>query len=154
MTIIPEKKQLEDHVQGAVASQFWSQSIQHSRSLTGQGCTAPCEPQPLSLNAPSGLSRTQFLVATRAVRVPVFPGYCDEHGGTVVDRVLFQHGGQNWWGAIIGRAKLQRAVKQRQNTRLVSSVSAMTVTGLYINSSKASWGQAAQAGRSKAARAG
>lgn len=38
----------------------------------------------------------------------------------VADRVLFQHGGQSWWGAIIGRAKLQRAVKRRHNTRLVS----------------------------------
>jgi hypothetical protein len=133
MPIIPEKRQLEDHVQGALSAQFWSQGIESARcdsryrmcntilqaqrfesfkqlciaetalvpelefastsaqpccaptcrSLTGQSCTAPGEPQPLPLNAPSGLSRTQFLVAAHAVRVPVFPSYCEEHGGTV-----------------------------------------------------------------------
>eukprot|EP00879_Flechtneria_rotunda_P024920 GHRR01026447.1.p1 GENE.GHRR01026447.1~~GHRR01026447.1.p1 ORF type:complete len:127 (+),score=11.14 GHRR01026447.1:166-546(+) len=83
MPIIPDKRQLKDHVNGAVAAQFWSQGIHNARSLTGQGYTAPCEPQPLRLNAPSGLSRTQFLVAAHAVRVPVFPGFCEEHGGTV-----------------------------------------------------------------------
>jgi hypothetical protein len=53
------------------------------RCLSGQACTAPCEPQPLRLSAPSGLSRTQFLVATRAARLPLFPAYCEDHGGTV-----------------------------------------------------------------------
>jgi hypothetical protein len=53
------------------------------RCLVDQACTSPCEPQPLRLTAPSGLSRAQFLVATRAVRLPIFPGYCSEHGGTV-----------------------------------------------------------------------
>lgn len=57
------------------------------RYLSGQACTSPCEPQPLRLTAPSGLSRAQFLVATRAVRLPIFPGYCDDHGGTVSSRV-------------------------------------------------------------------
>eukprot|EP00882_Tetradesmus_deserticola_P032039 GHRQ01036250.1.p1 GENE.GHRQ01036250.1~~GHRQ01036250.1.p1 ORF type:complete len:192 (+),score=29.26 GHRQ01036250.1:136-711(+) len=121
MPIIPEKRQLEDHVHGALAAQFWSQSIENTRSLNGLACTAPCEPQPLRLHAPSGLSRTQFLVAAHAVRVPVFPGFCDEHGGTVLDRVLLQSGGQKWWGALIGRAKLQRGIQQRSATTLVSA---------------------------------
>lgn len=60
----------------------------HCRYLSGQATTSPCEPQPLRLTAPSGLCRTQFLVATRAVRVPVFPGYCHEHGGTVRKQCL------------------------------------------------------------------
>ncbi|WIA21737.1 hypothetical protein OEZ85_000902 [Tetradesmus obliquus] len=118
MPVIPEKHQLEDHVHGALAAQFWSQGIENTRSLTGQACTAPCEPQPLRLHAPSGLSRTQFLVAAHAVRVPVFPGFCNEHGGTVLDRVLLQSGGKRWWGALIGRAKLQRGMQQRRSTTL------------------------------------
>jgi hypothetical protein len=40
----------------------------------------------------------------------------------VADRVLLQSGGQSWWGAIIGRAKLQRGVQQRSATTLVSMV--------------------------------
>eukprot|EP00775_Hariotina_reticulata_P006226 gene6226-6463_t len=119
MPIIPEKRQLEDHVQGALSAQFWSQGIESARSLTGYSCTAPGEPQPLSLNAPSGLSRTQFLVAAHAVRVPVFPSYCEQHGGTVADRVLLQSGGQKWWAALTGRVKVQRAVQQRSSTTLL-----------------------------------
>lgn len=46
----------------------------------------------------------------------------------VVDRVVVQHGGQNWWAALIGRAKVQRGVnqwkqlqQQQQRNRLVST---------------------------------
>jgi hypothetical protein len=42
-----------------------------------------CEPQPLQMTAPAGLSRTQFLIASHAVGLPLFPSVCGDHGGLV-----------------------------------------------------------------------
>lgn len=83
MPVIPEKHELEGHVHGSVAAQFWSQRVHSSKCVSGQSCTAACEPQPLPLCKPAGLSRTQFLIASQAVGLPVFPGFCGDHGGVV-----------------------------------------------------------------------
>jgi hypothetical protein len=40
----------------------------------------------------------------------------------VLDRVLLQSGGRSWWGALIGRVKLQRGLQQRHTTTLVRLV--------------------------------
>jgi len=38
----------------------------------------------------------------------------------VVDRVLVQSGSQSWWGALIGRGKLQRGWNQHTTHSIVS----------------------------------
>ena len=81
MPIVPEKQFLNQQIQGVVDCHFWNQAASSARDLTGTAPTLPCEPQPLSLCAPSGVSRVQFLTATKAVGVPFFPSYCLEHGG-------------------------------------------------------------------------
>ena len=86
MPVIPEKRELDARVQGALGAQFWGQPVQSGRAVAGTTTTVPCEPPPLSLVAPSGLSRTQLLVAAHAGGLPLFPGYCEEHGGTVSAR--------------------------------------------------------------------
>jgi hypothetical protein len=83
MPVIPEKRSLESRVQGALGAQFWGQPVQSARVIAGITTIVPCEPPPLPLCAPSGLSRTQLLVAAHAAGVPLFPGWCEEHGGVV-----------------------------------------------------------------------
>lgn len=118
MPVIPEKRQLDNRVQGGLGAQFWAQPVQSSRTLVGSTCTVPCEPPPLPLCAPSGLSRTQLVVASQAAGLPAFPGWCEEHGGAVLDRVVLQSGRPRWWGAITGRLKLQRMIGQRNTLTL------------------------------------
>ena len=77
----PEKQLLEQQVQAAADGHFWGQRSASARRLDGLAPTLPCEPQPLSLCAQSGVSRVQFLAAVRAgTRVPAVPAYCREHG--------------------------------------------------------------------------
>lgn len=83
MPVIPEKRQLDSRLQGALGTQFWAQPVQSARNVVGATCTVPCEPPPLPLCTPSGLSRTQLLVASHAAGLPLFPGWCEEHGGVV-----------------------------------------------------------------------
>jgi len=95
MPVIPEKWQLDSRVQSELGAQFWAQPVQSARVIAGSTCTAPCEPPPLSLTAPSGLSRTQLVVAAHAAGLPLYPGYCEEHGGAVSVLVGCGEG----WGA-------------------------------------------------------
>ncbi|KIY96659.1 hypothetical protein MNEG_11303 [Monoraphidium neglectum] len=113
MPVIPEKRQLDARVRGALGAQFWAQPVESGRAVVGATAATPCEPPPLPLAAPSGLSRTQLLVAAQAAGLPFFPGWCEAHGGTVLDRVLVQTGRKRWWGALTGRLKAQRMVGQR-----------------------------------------
>ncbi|KAI8475001.1 MAG: hypothetical protein J3K34DRAFT_456450 [Monoraphidium minutum] len=113
MPVIPEKRQLDARVAAGLGAQFWAQPVTSARALAGTATTVPCEPPPLPLVAPPGLSRTQLLVAAHAAGLPLFPGWCEEHGGTVLDRVLLQSGRQSWWAALTGRLKAQRMVGQR-----------------------------------------
>jgi hypothetical protein len=83
MPVIPEKRELEARVQGALGAQFWGQPVQSARVIAGTTAIVPCEPPPLPLCAPPGLSRTQLLVAAQAAGLPLFPGYCEAHGGAV-----------------------------------------------------------------------
>jgi hypothetical protein len=53
------------------------------RCLSGKVVAMACEPQPLQMTAPAGLSRTQFLIASHAVGLPLFPSVCGDHGGLV-----------------------------------------------------------------------
>ena len=89
MPVIPEKRQLDSRVQAALGAQLWAQPVKSALVLSGATCSVPCEPPPLSLVAPSGLSRTQTLVAAHAAGLPLYPGYCEEHGGVVRSRTDF-----------------------------------------------------------------
>jgi hypothetical protein len=83
MPIAPEKRQFDSQLESAVAAQFWGQGVHSSRLLTGTTSSAPCEPVPLGLLRPTGVNRTQFIVASQAVRVPAVPAWCGDHGGLV-----------------------------------------------------------------------
>jgi hypothetical protein len=93
MPVIPEKRQLDARVRGALGAQFWAQPVESGRAVVGATAATPCEPPPLPLAAPSGLSRTQLLVAAQAAGLPFFPGWCEAHGGTVRGRAA------GAWGA-------------------------------------------------------
>lgn len=94
MPIIPEKRQLDARAAAGLAAQFWGQPVASARVVAGITAAAPCEPPPLPLAAPSGLSRTQTLVAAHAAGVPLFPAYCEAHGGAVRSGVT--RGGLVW----------------------------------------------------------
>ncbi|GBF99702.1 hypothetical protein Rsub_12414 [Raphidocelis subcapitata] len=137
MPVVPEKQQLDGRVQGALASQFWGQPVASARVIAGTTVAAPCEPPPLSLVAPSGLSRTQLLIASHAAGLPLFPGWCEEHGGVVLDRVLVQSGRPRWWAALTGRLKAQRMAGQRSTMKLRETLSdpdnyALAATGRLL----------------------
>lgn len=120
MPVIPEKRQLDARVQGALGGQFWAQAVQSARVIAGATSAVACEPPPLPLVAPSGLSRTQLLVAAHAAGVPLYPGWCGAQGGAVLDRVVSQVGlGPRGWAALTGRLKAQRMIGQRDTHTLV-----------------------------------
>ena len=83
MPLLPEKLSSRGEVRGAVASQFWDQSVQSPKSLDGLVRTLPCEPPPLSQSASSGLTRSQQMVAAQALDLPFTPAYAADEGGAV-----------------------------------------------------------------------
>ena len=83
MPLHPEKLASRQEVRGAITSQFWEQAVQSTRSLDGVTKTLPSEPPPLSQAGPSGLSRTQQLLAAQALSVPALPSYDGSEGGVV-----------------------------------------------------------------------
>lgn len=116
INITPEKQLLRASVLDTLHAHFWQLPSQSAASLDGCTVLAPGAPAPLPACAPSGLSRTQFLVAAQAATLPAFPSVCQAEGGVVADRVLLQTGGQRWWAALTGRAKVQRILTQRRAT--------------------------------------
>ncbi|KAG1671986.1 hypothetical protein FOA52_013359 [Chlamydomonas sp. UWO 241] len=97
------------------SSHFWGAGAGSAQSLDGLVVAGPGEPSPLPTTSPSGLSRTQFLVASQAVTLPCFPTYCRQHGGLVLDRVLFKSGGEGWWTSMSGRMKIQNILSGLQD---------------------------------------
>lgn len=83
MPLLPEKLSSRGEVRGGVASQFWDQSVQSTKSLEGLVRTLPCEPPPLSQSASSGLTRSQQIVAAQALDIPFTPAYAADEGGVV-----------------------------------------------------------------------
>lgn len=83
MPLLPEKLSSRGEVRGAIASQFWDQSVQSPKSLDGLVRTLPCEPPPLSQSASSGLTRSQQMVAAQALDLPFTPAYAADEGGVV-----------------------------------------------------------------------
>ena len=73
---------MRQEVRSAVASHFWEQPVPSAHSLDGLAYTLPAEPLPV-LPAPSGLSRTQQLVALQALPLPAVPAYDESAGGVV-----------------------------------------------------------------------
>ena len=83
MPLLPEKLSNRGEVRGAVASQFWDQSVQSPKSLNGLVRTLPCEPPPLPQSTSSGLTRSQQMVAAQALDLPFTPAYAADEGGVV-----------------------------------------------------------------------
>ncbi len=81
--VVPEKRLMTRELIAGFTSHFWGQPSQSTQSLDALVVSAPGEPSPMPLNAPSGLSRTQFLVASQALTLPCFPTFCKQHGGLV-----------------------------------------------------------------------
>eukprot|EP00884_Botryococcus_braunii_P003685 jgi/Botrbrau1/13317/Bobra.0315s0015.1 len=115
MPVLPDKLSQRQKVRGAIASQFWEQPIASSRAIDGIARTLPCEPPPLSQTAPSGLSRSQQLLAAQALHIPALPAFDGSHGGLVLDRVLAKLGGRNWWTALGARARVQTMMSTYKN---------------------------------------
>lgn len=112
--LVPERRLLQNDILSSIGSQFWNQGSQSTSSIDGLINTAPGEPTPLPLCAPSGLSRNQLLVAAQAVTLPGLPAVCSNDGGIVADRVLFHTGSESWWATVSGRAKVQRILAQKR----------------------------------------
>lgn len=118
LSLVPERRLLHSELLSSMGAQFWNQGTQSTLSLDGLACTAPGEPTPLPLNTPSGISRTQFLIAAQAMTLPGFPSHNSSDGGIVADRVLLHTGSDSWWATLTGRAKVQRILRNRKESGL------------------------------------
>ncbi|KAL6758991.1 hypothetical protein V8C86DRAFT_1387143 [Haematococcus lacustris] len=116
LSLVPERRELQRDVLSTLGAQFWSQPTQSSGQHNGLAYTAPGEPTALPLLAPTGIARTQLIVAGQAATLPALPCWCAEDGGFVTDRVLLHNGGDNWWATLAGRAKVQRILAQRRRS--------------------------------------
>lgn len=114
LSICPERHLLKREVLGGLGAQFWGQPVQSAQSLDSLSTSAPGEPTPLPIVAPSGLSRPQFLIAAQAATLPGLPSHCRADGGLVLDRVLMHGGSDSWWATLTGRAKVQRIVRKQR----------------------------------------
>ncbi|KAL6779624.1 hypothetical protein ACKKBG_A13060 [Auxenochlorella protothecoides x Auxenochlorella symbiontica] len=112
MPLVPEKLRARQEVRAALGSQFWGQEAASPRSIDGKTVLNPCEPVPLGLMAPSGLSRTQQLLAAQALGILALPSYLGDRGGLILDRVLARIGGRTWWATLGSRMHAQRAFRQ------------------------------------------
>lgn len=147
MPITPERLNTRQEVRGAVSSHFWEQPVQSSHFLDGLAYNLPAEPLSV-VPAPSGLSRTQQLLALQAWSLPLIPAFDGSAGGTVsfissttscqcrlaitrhgrtyadlrvqvLDRVIARAGGLKWWTALSGRAKAQQMLKAHRDGKHV-----------------------------------
>jgi hypothetical protein len=109
--VVPEKLATRSNIRAAISSQFWGGAQHSPRYLDGRVWALPCEPPPLDLAAPSGLSRAQQLLASQALGLPAMPAYDAAGGGLVLDRVLARVGGRRWWATLGGRAKAGRVAR-------------------------------------------
>jgi hypothetical protein len=116
--IIPEKS---NRTRSAVHCQFWDNQEHSPRSIDGVTWKLPCEPTATPLSAPSGLSRSQQLIAAQAVGIPALPSYDDSNGGLVLDRNVFKMGGASWWSALSCRVKTQRMYTDSANAKAFQS---------------------------------
>ena len=87
MPLVPERLAARQEVRHAIDVHFWEQPVQSAQALDGLAYSLPAEPLPLS-PLPSGLSRTQQLLAAQALSIPVLPAFDGQEGGLV--RVFLQ----------------------------------------------------------------
>eukprot|EP00897_Mesotaenium_endlicherianum_P009851 jgi/Mesen1/8895/ME000535S08204 len=92
-----------------LASQFWNQEVESTRSLEAVARTLPSEPPPLGITQGSRISRAQqLLLLQRFLPVPFTPSYAvdnDDGGGLVLDRVLASAGGMDCKNPPVGAAE-------------------------------------------------
>ena len=90
MPVLPERLTSRQEVRDAIGAQFWDMPVQSARSADGLTWSLPCEPAPLAQTYPSGLSRTQQLLAAQAVLLPALPAFDGAAGGVVSNAVLYR----------------------------------------------------------------
>ena len=89
--MIPERLTARQEVRQAIDVHFWEQPIQSAHALDGLAYSLPAEPLPLA-PLPSGLSRTQQLLAAQALSIPVLPAFDGREGGVVrLPALLYLH---------------------------------------------------------------
>ncbi|KAI8105076.1 hypothetical protein M9435_000248 [Picochlorum sp. BPE23] len=108
MPIIPEKNNARRGSRSALHSQFWESKEHSSRYIDGIAWKLPCEPSSMILNASSGVSRSQQLIAAHSIGIPVVPSYDQHSGGLVLDRSVAKVGGASWWSVLNCRVKAQQ----------------------------------------------
>ncbi|GLC48396.1 hypothetical protein PLESTB_000092700 [Pleodorina starrii] len=117
--IVPEKAALAHQIRRTVPAQYWGLSVASASAPDAALASSVSEPAPLPLLAGSGLSRPHLVLATQAVKLPGrpslpgLPSVCHDQGGVVLDRILAHSGGDSWWAALSGRARLGRLVAHR-----------------------------------------
>lgn len=75
----------------------------------------------MPLSAPSGLSRSQQLIAAQSLGIPALPSYDSNSGGLVFDRNVLKLGGESWWSALSCRVKTQRMYTDSANAKVFQS---------------------------------
>lgn len=110
--IVPERLEPRRAARSALPSHFWGLEHSSSARLDGVAWSAPGEPAPLPLLAPSGLVRTQELLALQALGAPAVPAWHggSPGGGLCFDRALLSIGGPGWWAAAVGRFRAQKTL--------------------------------------------
>ncbi|EFJ16013.1 hypothetical protein SELMODRAFT_117300 [Selaginella moellendorffii] len=106
----------------SLASQFWNEEVESTRSLEACVRSLPREPPPLAMVRGSKISRSQqLLLLQRLLRLPFAPSLapdCDCPSGIVLDRVVASTGGTNWWATLTGRLRVQRLFAKRSGAKL------------------------------------
>lgn len=134
MPVLPEKS---NRARSAVHAQFWDQTDHSPRSIDGVAWKLPCEPTSMPLLAPSGVSRSQQLIAAQTLGVPALPSYDEHSGGLVLDRNVLKFGGDSWWSAVSCRVKTQKmysdsaAKKAFQSSEISDWLKPLTVSSNY-----------------------
>ncbi|KAG0625143.1 hypothetical protein M758_2G031100 [Ceratodon purpureus] len=137
-------------MKSALPSQFWNEDVSSARSLDGVAHALPAQPPPLGLVTATRFSRSQqLLLLQRLLWIPCTPSYvvdADGDGGLVLDRVLGNTGGDNWWATLTGRVRAQRMfgrgnqIQSRNssfnNSMLKNDVSVKLMSGEASSSSR------------------
>jgi len=95
---------------------FLSQDVSSSTTIEGTVRQHPSQTStPFSFQMPSGLARTQQVhMLQRFLNLPALPSYIKNEGGFVLDRVVTQFGGNEWWSTATLRIRAQRMWNTRE----------------------------------------
>lgn len=81
--IVPEKQLLRRELTSSFGSRFWLQPVLTPARVEGRSWTKAAGVGPLPLLSPTGISRSQLLVASAAAGMPGLPSWSTKQGGLV-----------------------------------------------------------------------